>query len=349
MNNITTKPKNVSNKGFFSKSIELIVSDFSLRAKEIVKLRYGISSEEAKTLEEIGNKYEITRERVRQIIKEVFKKLNKKKDSPALNQIKEKILFQIKEKSGIIKEQELLQVLANGDKKEEGSIVFFLEFFDEFVFVEIPGEIEKSWKLKSFDLNNWKKIKETVKDILSQEEKPIEDSELVNAVINQDPNIDEKKLFNSLEVSAEIKKNAFQKWGLSANQEINPKGTREKIYLVLKETGIPLHFKKIAELIDKHKLNKKKTHPQTVHNELIRDKRFVLVGRGIYALSEWGYQKGTVKEVLEEILKKNPKPMKKDDILEKILNIRKVKKATVIINLNSFFQKIGKDMYTLKK
>lgn len=349
MDTLINKPRFGSNKAFFSKSAESAISDFSARAREIIKLRYGIGAEATQTLEEIGKKYDITRERVRQIVKEIFKKLGKKKDSPVLNQAKERILFQIQKRNGIIKEEELLSVLSNGDRKEEGAIIFFLEFFDDSVFVDLPGETEKAWRLKNFNLEEWKKTKDATKNLLQDLNRPAEDQELFEEILKRGIESDEKKMFDQLMISSEIKKNAFEKWGLSTNQEITPKGTREKIYLVLKETGMPLHFKKIAELIDTHNLNKKKTHPQTVHNELIRDKRFVLVGRGIYALSEWGYKKGTVKDVLEEILKKSPKPMKKDEILEKIFNLRKVKKATVIINLNSFFQKVGKDMYTLKK
>ena len=147
-----------------------------------------------------------------------------------------------------------------------------------------------------------------------------------------------------------IKKGNFGKWGLKKWDEISPKGTREKIYLILKETGRPLHFKEIAGLIDKYKLNKKKkSHPQTVHNELIRDKRFILVGRGIYALSEWGYKRGTVKEVIEDILMKNKEPMERETIIEKILEARKVKKSTVMINLNNFFERVGKNRYSIKK
>jgi len=111
----------------------------------------------------------------------------------------------------------------------------------------------------------------------------------------------------------------------------------------------PLHFREIAKHIDMYKLGKKTAHPQTVHNELIKDERFVLVGRGIYALSEWGYKKGTVKDVLEDILKGAQSPLAKDVILDKVMTIRKVKKSTIVINLNSYFEKVGKDAYTLKR
>ena len=342
MNTISNKPKSASNKAFFSKSAESAISDFSLRGQEIIKMRYGIGGEVSKTLEEIGGNYQITRERVRQIVKEVFKKLGKKKESPILDQVKEKMLFQIQERSGIIKEEELLSVLSGGSKKEEGAIIFFLEFFDEFVLVEIPGETEKAWRIKNFSLEDWRKAKDVVKNILEESSKPVEDMELSEEFLKRNVGIDEKKMFDYLAVSSEIKKNVFSKWGLSSNQEITPKGTREKIYLVLKETGMPLHFKKIADLIDKHNLNKKKTHPQTVHNELIRDKRFVLVGRGIYALSEWGYKRGTVKDVLEEILKKVRNQCRKMKFWKRFSTFEKSRKRLSSSILTAFSKKSEK-------
>ncbi len=132
--------------------------------------------------------------------------------------------------------------------------------------------------------------------------------------------------------------------------EVSPKGTLERVYLALKEHKKPLHFTKIAELINEYKLSKKKAHPQTVHNELIKDARFVLVGRGIYALEEWGYFSGTIKDIIEIILKTNNRPMMKDEIVEKVLKMRKVKKTTVMINLNNrkLFKKEG-EFYKLKK
>ena len=120
--------------------------------------------------------------------------------------------------------------------------------------------------------------------------------------------------------------------------------------MVLKESKKPLHFKEIAKLIDQYKLSDKKAHPQTVHNELIKDDKFVLIGRGIYALQEWGYKRGTIKEVLKDILKNSKKPLTKEEIFSEVLKLRKVKKATVMINLNNpnLFKKIG-NTYTLKK
>lgn len=350
MNKNTAENITNDNKAKFSYflAMEKLFSEIQERPRGIMKERYGIKNEKPKTLEEIGREHKVTRERVRQIIRETLKKLKNKKHV-VLGEVFGQLVFTLQEKNGIIKEEDLL--FHGLETKEKGSLKFFLDLYDEIKFRELPKELEPSWTHNDFSLAEWKKIKNEVKEILERNQKPLTESEILSE-IKKSGKIDanEKKLFNFLEVSSEIKKGSFEKWGLKIWDEITPKGTREKIYLILKETGNPLHFKEIAGLIDKHRLNKKRnTHPQTVHNELIRDKRFILVGRGTYALSEWGYKKGTVKEVIEDILKKSDKPIDREHIMAEILQLRKVKKSTILINLNNFFQKVGKSSYAIKK
>jgi hypothetical protein len=351
MNSKLVKEENDSRKrakNSFFLTLEKLFSELPERSAGIIKDRYGIENKEPKTLEEIGREYKITRERVRQIIRETFKKLKKGNDE-TIDGVREEIKFTIKEKNDIIKEDKLLS-----DKleiKEKGSLKFFLDLFDSIDYREIPGELDGSWVVEDFSIDEWRKVKNEVKEILEKNQNPLTEQELLKKINESGKaEAEQKKMFNYLEVSSEIKKGSFGKWGLESWDEINPKGTREKIYLILKETGKPLHFKEIASLIDKYKLNKKKkTHPQTVHNELIRDKRFILVGRGMYAISQWGYKQGTVKEVIKDILKKNAGPMEREEVIDKILNARKVKKSTVLINLNNFFEKVGKNRYYIKK
>lgn len=135
--------------------------------------------------------------------------------------------------------------------------------------------------------------------------------------------------------------------------EINPKGVKDKAFLAFKKEKRPLHFTKVAELIEKLEFNlpNKKIVPQTVHNELIKDQRFVLVGRGTYALREWGYLPGTVKDVILNVLNENKKPMDKDEIVEKVLSQRCVAVNTILINLNdkNSFARNTSGKYILKK
>ncbi len=328
--------------------LEMMLARLTERHREIIKMRYGIGAKKAQTLDEIGKKYGVTRERVRQIISESFRKLRKQDFHPSLQEVRENIDFTINKKSGIIEKSEIELLPEKADEQEKKSLRFFLDFFEDFALYEIKDEMKRSYGNRGFDLENWKRIKNHAKETLAETRHPMTGQDLFRETFKRKIGVDEKIFFDFLEVSTEIKKNNFGKWGLKNWEEITPKGTREKIYLILKETGHPLHFTKIAELMDIHKLNKRKTHAQTVHNELIKDKRFVLVGRGTYALSEWGYKQGTVRELVEDILKKNVAPMRRDEILKKILDMRQVKKSTVVINLNNFFERVGKDRYAVK-
>ena len=148
------------------------------------------------------------------------------------------------------------------------------------------------------------------------------------------------------------KKNVLQtdekKWGLITWREVNPRSIRDKTYIIMKKHKNPLHYGEITEKILNHKLQKKPITKQAVHNELIRDDRFVLIGRGIYALSEWGYKPGVVEDVIREILRDHGKPMHKNEIIEHVKKHRIVKETTVILNLQkNSFKRVARATYTL--
>lgn len=350
MDKDTLTSKDNSKLSFFE-AFQAVIFAFPKRSKDIIIMRYGLNKEEPKTLEEIGKYYKITRERVRQIIREALAKVRKKGNFDPALRIKQKLEFTIKENNGIIKEKDILDRLGGKDGRERGAIEFFLDCFDEITRKEIKEEMEKSLALSDFDLVSWREMKNNAMDILKKTGSPVVIRVLIDKLAEKEKGVSEQKAVNCLSISREIKQNAFGKWGLAQWPEISPRKIRDKARLILKEEGKPLHFKEIASLIDKKGLGKKSktAHPQTVHNELIRDNQFVLVGRGIYALSEWGYKKGTVKDVVEEILKKSSKPLDKEEILGKVLKIRQVKESTVVINLNNFFVKTNKGKYTVKK
>lgn len=335
----------------FAQSLKIILQNFPPRSREIVFARFGLFGSKALTLEEIGKKYNITRERIRQVINEVIKKVKEKENDTRFFEIKKAILLVIEKNGGIIKKEKILEILGKSKENEVEALQFFLECIDEIRQHKVNGEISLSYSLNDFDIELWKEFKKTVVNFLEENKKTFNSKELFDIIVNM-KNIKELSLdifHNFLDISEEIEKNNFDKWGLAHWREISPKGTREKAYLILKEMEGPLHFRDIAKKIDEHKLNRRKTHPQTVHNELIKDRNFVLVGRGIYALVEWGFQKGTVKDVIKDIISKNSKKFKKDDIIKEVLKIRQVKKSTVIINLNNYFIKLKDGSYSIKK
>src|ERR1035438_53290 len=130
---------------------------------------------------------------------------------------------------------------------------------------------------------------------------------------------------------------------------VNPKNIRDKIYVILKEQGKQMHFNEIADAIKKSDFKRKEVTTQAIHNELIKDKRFVLIGRGIYALKEWGYKKGTVSDIIAQVLREAGEPLHRDEIVKRVLQSRFVKETTILLNLQGKpqFKRVAKATYTL--
>lgn len=142
-----------------------------------------------------------------------------------------------------------------------------------------------------------------------------------------------KALYSLLRAAKKIEQNKFGHWGMHDWREIKPKTINDKIYLILKNHGKPMHFAEIADEINQAEFDKKRANSATVHNELILDNKYILVGRGMYGLKEWGYQRGTVADVIEDILKEGGTPLTRDEIIRKVLEKRLVKKATIVLAL----------------
>lgn len=345
-----TENNEANNLEFFAVAMNLL-AELPERAQKIFKQRFGLSGDfSVETLDKIGSDHRVTRERVRQIITDYKKHVAKKCEDDEFRKIEDKLIFTIENNCGIIKEEHAISRLnPKKSPKEENALRFLVECSKKIETVFERALVEKSWIISRETLTQTKEIIVEAEAILQKEKKTLTSDELAQKLSVRFPNYSPKVLLNFLESSAQIKSNKFKRWGLNHWPEISPKGSREKIYLVLKEEGKPLHFTQIAKLIDKHQLGEKKAHPQTIHNELIKDKRFILIGRGIYALAEWGYYKGAIKDVLRDILKKHGKPMKREAIIEEVLKVRKVKKTTITINLNNtkLFNRVG-DLYSVK-
>jgi hypothetical protein len=331
------KTRNANKGGFnFSLALEGLLEQLPERSQAIIKNRFGLAKEKPQTLEKTGNIFNITRERVRQIITDSIKKISQKKDHPDFIKAQSILFFTISKNSGIMKEVDIANKLNQGKEAEANALSFFSLCFSNSLFFE-NEDIEKSWILDKAVVEKAKQVKTIAEAILIEKKKPLGEDVFVNEIQEKtaENGLTQKEILDFLQVLKKIKPNKFGKWGIADWKEINPRGTRDKIYAVLQEEEKPLHFSQIAKLIDRFQLGKRKAHPQTIHNELIKNDQFVLIGRGIYALKEWGYSEGTVKDVLKRIIKNSQTPLKKEDILSEVFKIRQVKKATVLINLNN--------------
>ena len=333
-------------------TLERLLERLPVRSREIVKYRYGIDDGMTRTLEEIGKHYGITRERVRQVVGSVLTMIATHKEYPEVIEIMRRIEQSLESKSGVMKVDHLIEVLAGKDASEQGSLAVFLESLPICGTEKETDTREEVCFLNGFLFSEWKEIHDTVVEILANSKEALSLDELYVLFAKHVEGFSKDRLLHFLLISRSIKQNVFGKWGLAQWSDIRPRGMREKAYLVLKTSARPLHFREIAKLIDEYGLHgakKKKSHPQTVHNELIKDSRFVLVGRGIYALSDWGYKKGTVKDVIRDILHEVGRPLTREEVIERVFKIRQVKKSTIVINLNTYFARVGKNEYTIEK
>ena len=57
------------------KQVEEILIDLKPREREVIKMRFGIDDNQPKTLEEVGRRFDVTRERIRQIEQKALRKL----------------------------------------------------------------------------------------------------------------------------------------------------------------------------------------------------------------------------------------------------------------------------------
>jgi len=154
-----------------------------------------------------------------------------------------------------------------------------------------------------------------------------------------------KALYSLLRSSKNLKQNKYGYWGINNWPEITPKTINHKIYLIMKNQERPLHFKNIADEINNINFDRKKANSATVHNELILDDKYILIGRGIYALKEWGYDNGTVSDVVKQVLLEAGRSLTKNEITQRVLEKRQVKEATInlaLMNKNVFTKENGK-------
>jgi hypothetical protein len=150
-----------------------------------------------------------------------------------------------------------------------------------------------------------------------------------------------------LTITKRLGKNPLGEWGRVESPHVRIKNTRDFAYLTLKRHGSPMHFTEVAKGIER--LFGRKTHPATTHNELIKDGRFVLVGRGLYALKEWGYEPGVVRDVIRGIIEREG-PLTRTEIIDRVKRERYVKDATIAVNLQSGMFIRGTDgRYSLTK
>lgn len=334
--------------------ISKLLSSLGERSKDVVEKRFGLKKKQGRsTLESIGKEYGITRERVRQIENSAKKVIlgteAYKKESKKLIGLLKKELEKF---GGVISEKEFLSFLTD-DKDTQDHLHFLLHISEPFFDEKRKDFKDKVWftdknSYEAFEASLDKLYKDLNTDELLTEKEII--SKFATRLREHTSN---KKLLQNdtvrrlMNISKKIASNDLKQWGLADSRNINTKGVRDYAYLILNQIKKPLHFRDLSAEITKQ--FDKKVNVATVHNELIKDPRFILVGRGKYALEEWGkFSAGTVSDVIKEILKESKKALSRDEIVKKVLEKKEVKEQTILINLaNKAFKRTKDGRYKI--
>jgi hypothetical protein len=339
MATLSFKPKKITKK---------LTSHLQDRTSDVIMSRFGLNADaRQKTLEEIGKKYNITRERVRQIEEVALNMIKKSaayKEEQAIFEELKKLVHSL---GSVVAEHELLSHVSK-DKETQNHIHFYLTLGDAFKRHREDEHFHARW---SVDDEVAEKVHDSLKKLYSNlnDEDLITESEMVKKFLDHmkdmaDHYRNEEIAKRWLAMSKAVSKNPLGEWGKASSPNVHTRGVKDYAFLVMRKHGSPMHFREVADAITK--TFGKKTHYATTHNELIKDPRFVLVGRGLYALAEWGYKTGIAREVIRDILKKDG-PMSKDEVVEKVMKERYLKKNTILVNLlnSKYFKKNKNGLY----
>lgn len=332
--------------------IEQIINDILAtiereREREIVSRRFGLFDRK-ETLEQIGELLGITRERVRQLEKSVITRLKAtaEKDLPHITDIQTRFVEELSKTGGVSRVSALSASLTKENSRiDQARIAFLTLLSPSLVTLDENDHFYHSVGLAK--LHTEKQMKDQVAKIIEAIKKIAEPTS-IDKVATAVKDVDQAHVAALASTSKQLA-TLNGRWGLVKWPMVNPKNIRDKIYVILFENGKPLHFNDIAEAIKKSEFKRKDVTTQAIHNELIKDSRFVLIGRGIYALKEWGYKKGTVADIITEVLKKAGEPLHRDEIVKRVLKSRHVKETTILLNLQgkAQFKRVAKATYAL--
>ena len=339
------------------RSFEEILISLSEKEKNVIERRVWLKWEK-ETLQSIWNSFSptITRERVRQIEESGIRKIWRIIKASILTDIQEKGIEFVKMSWGLASRDSLVNYLIKELNLEKDINKGVLETIVQSDFDILKSKQKLGCKiyfyLSKISRYNVDVIHKEAIKVLKKKKDVIEKEELFKIVsenLKDLRGISAPLVGSVLELFDDIifwEDNLvwLTKWKI-----LNPKTLKDKAVYILKKEWTPMHFVDIANKIievleDNVKIN-------TIHNELIRNEDFVLIGRGIYALREWWFKPGTVLDVISSILEKRNEPMSTEEIVKEVLKIRDVKETNIYMNLQNrqVIERVWRNFYQLKQ
>lgn len=338
-------------------NLQDMISDLFLvlteKEREVIKRRFSLTGQSRQTLEKIGKHFNVTRERIRQIESIALSKLRRTVGTTRLDDVNKMAKGILRAKGGLMLEETLiasvLKRLVNPSNVDGAVLRLSLTVDSELEHVGRSGTLKPFWRFSSIALKDVQTIVDSVTKILKRRGTCMPGTDVLSAV--QTLNLACEKqptaelILSCFMIDTRLKE-IEEGWGLTEWRFVRPRSIRDKVEIILKKVGKPLHFVEIANLIRETHFDHKNVTVQAVHNELIRYPQFVLVGRGLYALRDWGYEPGTVADVIERILK-DKGPLTKKEIIAEVGKQRKVKVGTISLNLQKmpYFVRVGRAVY----
>lgn len=327
------------------------------RARDVIVRRFGLKKGLRETLEAVGQSYNITRERVRQIEAAGIKALKERFGQTNIRPYFELLKDHVAAYGGVMEQNHLVtsfqrEKLGHGQTNPVlgGAVLLMLAVGEPFERRRGNDQYYPHWYLHVDHVKNMENSLAVIHRHFTGLAKVQKLPELVKVLAKEGIQLSPSIIEAYVEISRHLDQNPYGDFGFIHWPEVRPKGVRDKAYLVLKNHGKPRHFLEVTKLINEHGFAKKPALAQTVHNELIKDKRFVLVGRGIYGLREWGFEPGTVKDIIVKVLKAHKAPMSREAVVAEVLKHRFVKPNTIMLNLHNRkeFVRLKDGLYTLR-
>ncbi|MBI5412767.1 hypothetical protein HZA42_00280 [Candidatus Peregrinibacteria bacterium] len=326
----------------------------SPKEKHIIENRYSLNQRPHATLEKIGQEFGVTRERIRQIEKNALKKLSRNVVNTKLNVFNQYANIVIQKYEGVVLEDKIVSEILTlvSDPKTVDAPALKLSLELDLNLEKVPNTINyyPFFKLKTIEKKEIMDICEKTIVYLTTKGSVSNIEEIATELEKQTGKKWSRQFaLSCLELDRRIKVVKKTEIGLSTWRNINPRTLRDKILYILGEIQKPLHYVEIANRISEAHFDRKVINVQAVHNELIRDESFVLIGRGIYALRKWGYEDGTVADVIASILREKG-ALEREQIITEVLKKRQVKRITILLNLKNkpMFERVGRDAYAVK-
>ena len=334
-----------------------VLGSLSEKERTVIERRIGINGMR-ETLQNIGNSFKpaITRERVRQIEDAGIKKVGRIIKATELASIQDMARKVLTLHGGILTRERLIVALINemNLSKEINSHILEVIVQSDFEMIKSKPRLgtQTYFTLPSISRKSIDAVHREALKILKRKKDVMEKTELYNQISlnirDEVGNLENVFIDSVLDVFDDIVKGEEVLIGLTRWKILNPKTLKDKAIYVMKKEKVPMHFIDISNKISDYLGESVKIN--TIHNELIRNEEFILIGRGIYALKEWGFKPGTVLDVILDVLNKNGGPMNTEDIIKKVLKVRNVKKTTIYMNLQNkkAIERVGRNFYAAK-